>query len=534
VLNPGKAVYSHANSEACYKLIENWIQDCTSRHASCASTKDSRLPTRVIDVGQAGDIPKLYVTCNENAPYIALSHCWGSFQIITTTKNTLENRKEGIEWTDLSKTFQDAITITRKLGVRYLWIDSLCIIQDDSEDWQIESSRMGPIYRDSYLTVCATLSANGRGGCFLERNAQSGNLSERLDDTDGKYPSGVYVRRKFEGSHNILDPFATREVEAFPLHSRAWAFQERLLATRVVQYTREELRWECKSDIKCECGSFDLQTTTAHGTGTFKSYYNDSKTADSKTLRAAWSRILELFSERKLTYESDRLPALSAIAQDVQNDLTGEYLAGLWEKFLPEDLLWEVLEPRVRAEAYRAPSWSWASLDSSKMMCFSSRTQYADEVIYPHRVHVRVLEVDCKPAGRNPKGNVQSGHLKITGPLVEPTHIIAFYPNSNNTRNTHNVAAFRYPDEFASDTSDTKLLLKTQDDSFPGKQVFFLRCITFTINPDGKAKKVASLVLVPSDRVANAFERIGRLVHDKLGDAEEFYREAKETTITIV
>jgi hypothetical protein len=292
VFNPGQAVCSHANSEACYELIKNWIQECTLGHSSCAGTKESHLPTRVIDVGKSGDMPKLYITHREKARYIALSHCWGSFQIITTTKNILENRIGGIEWTDLSKTFQDTITITRKLGVRYLWIDSLCIIQDDSVDWQIESSKMGQIYRDSYLTVCATLSANGKGGCFSERRVQSGNLSERVDDTDGKYLSGVYVRRKFKGQHEIIDPFATLEVEAFPLHSRAWAFQERLLATRVVQYTREELRWECKSDTKCECRAFDLQTTTSHGNRNFKSYYNDSKKADSKTLRAAWSRIL--------------------------------------------------------------------------------------------------------------------------------------------------------------------------------------------------------------------------------------------------
>jgi hypothetical protein len=227
------------------------------KHPSCTSTNDSRLPIRVIDVGISGEIPKLYVTHSEKARYIALSHCWGSHQIITRKKITLENRKQGIEWTDHSKTFQDAVIITRKLGLRYLWIDSLCIIQDDSVDWQVESSKMGQIYRNSYLTVCPTLSANGKGGCFSERRVQSGNLSERIDDADVRYLSGVYLRRKFQDQHNILDPFATREVEAFPLHDRAWAFQERLLATRVVQYTREELRWECKSGTKCECGSFD-------------------------------------------------------------------------------------------------------------------------------------------------------------------------------------------------------------------------------------------------------------------------------------
>jgi hypothetical protein len=232
-----------------------------------------------------------------------------------------------------------------------------------------------------------------------------------------------------------------------------------------------------------------------------------------------------------LTYESDRLPTLSAIAQDIKSDLTGEYLAGLWEKFLPEDLLWEVLEPKDSAKEYRALSWSWASLDSSKMMCFSGLIQYADQVKHPLKFNVKVLETDCKPAGRNPMGGVQSGYLKISGPLLEATHIAAFYPSDQSTWNTQNLSAFSYPDEFA---GDTKVFLKTRNDSFPGKQVVFLRFVTFTINPDGVSKRVASLVLVNSDRVANAFERIGRLIHYKLEDAEEFYSEAKEATIVIV
>jgi hypothetical protein len=164
-------------------------------------------------------------------------------------------------------------------------------------------------------------------------------------------------------------------------------------------------------------------------------------------------------------------------------------------------------------------------------MCFSSLTQYADIVKHPHKTHVRVLEVECKPAGRNLMGTVQSGYLKISGPLLESTHIAAFYPSTRSTTKNEKLAAFSWPDEFA---PDTQVFLGPQNVSFPSKSVVFLRCVSFTINPMGNKQKVASLVLVHSDRVAYTFERIGRLIHDKVEEADAFYHDAKGTTITIV
>jgi len=138
------------------------------------------LPTRVLDVGVEGrshDI-KLITLGTEEVKYIALSHCWGdSRSILTTTKLTLKPRQQNIEFNDLPRTFQDAVQITRALDVRYLWIDSLCIVQDDEDDWQVESGRMAEIYLGSYLTVAATGSADSSGGCFFRRwTCQSGGI----------------------------------------------------------------------------------------------------------------------------------------------------------------------------------------------------------------------------------------------------------------------------------------------------------------------------------------------------------------------
>ena len=117
---------------------------------------------------------RLYETQRELAHYTTLSHCWGKKRIVTTTKATLGQRKLEVQWPRLSRTFQDAINITRALGIRYIWIDSLCIIQDDKEDWERESAKMAEIYSCSYLNLAATGSADGDGGCFFNRSTLSG------------------------------------------------------------------------------------------------------------------------------------------------------------------------------------------------------------------------------------------------------------------------------------------------------------------------------------------------------------------------
>lgn len=136
------------NSEEALAIMKDWITECTAEHSDhlCQSPENPTLPKRVVDVGRNNDDVKLVETNGEKRAYICLSHCWGPTQIITTKTATLEERKKGIAWSELSKTFQEAITLTRNLGFRYIWIDSLCIIQDSAQDWNIESAKMATVY----------------------------------------------------------------------------------------------------------------------------------------------------------------------------------------------------------------------------------------------------------------------------------------------------------------------------------------------------------------------------------------------------
>lgn len=159
-------VNPNTSSEGSFEKLQEWITDCQTLHRECPALKPVPLPTRVLDVDPADDGVdcRLVKTAGKIGIYLTLSHCWGTTRMITTTLSTFASREAAIVWNELSQTFKDAISITRKLGFRYLWIDSLCIIQDDSSDWVIESSRVCDIYEKSFLTISAAHGRDGHAG----------------------------------------------------------------------------------------------------------------------------------------------------------------------------------------------------------------------------------------------------------------------------------------------------------------------------------------------------------------------------------
>ncbi|OCK81956.1 HET-domain-containing protein, partial [Lepidopterella palustris CBS 459.81] len=271
------------------------------------------LPTRVLDLG--GETPSLniYESRNELGRYGCLSHCWGSSQPVITESSNLDRHKERVEWSALPKTFQDAISFARYLQIRFLWIDSLCIIQDNEADWQRESAKMASIYQNAYVVLAATRSSNADGGCFSK--------------THTEYQAH----------------------EQFPLLTRAWTYQELLLGARIVHFAEHELVWECQESTRCQCGGVKTDVYP------LERY---------SRLAKRWRAIVEEYSKLKLTCEKDKLPALSGLARYMQQYRTDRYLAGLWEDELPISLLWRPTEPgrTYRPSKYTAPSWSWASV----------------------------------------------------------------------------------------------------------------------------------------------------------------------------
>ncbi|CAG5174570.1 uncharacterized protein ALTATR162_LOCUS7815 [Alternaria atra] len=175
-----------------------------------------------------------------------------------TAAERSRQRSSGIPWDELPKTFQEAILVTRELGLNYLWIDSLCIIQDSKADWQLESAEMAGIYQSAFLTLAATSSPDSNGGLWVRSQSNTLTYAKVILRHDGKdYP--VYVKER-----PVHWPAATETYvnQTFPLLTQGWVYQERLLSPRFLHFGKDELVWECLEESVCECGGYSLDHWT--------------------------------------------------------------------------------------------------------------------------------------------------------------------------------------------------------------------------------------------------------------------------------
>ena len=240
-------------SEEAYIRASDWISYCLENHEDC-QVREAPLPTRVLDLdaGLPDHAIRLLETDQRNAHYVCLSHCWGKNQACAqpsrrrTTKANLERNKESIPLAYLPKTFRQAIQFTRKLGIQYLWIDSLCIIQDSHQDWQHEAALMGSIYENAFITIAATAASNDDEGFLRGPPSHYRAYQLRCKTTEGTMED-IHVRRH-------LVHFKSDWARDQPLLSRAWCFQERLLSPRVLHFAPDELWWECRTCVNVNVG----------------------------------------------------------------------------------------------------------------------------------------------------------------------------------------------------------------------------------------------------------------------------------------
>ncbi len=189
-------------------IARYWLEDCCVSHERCKS-ETSLLPKRVVDV-VSGPEPFLAITQRQRGRYAALSYCFGKGPVLTTTEKTLHERQASIPMTILPLTVRDAITWTRQLGLQYLWIDSLCILQDSLSDWEVELSTMADIYRDATVTIAATAAPHASSGCAPIRN--------KLQLAPFTPLPGIVIEANFKRDAWIF--------QKGPLEQRGWTFQE--------------------------------------------------------------------------------------------------------------------------------------------------------------------------------------------------------------------------------------------------------------------------------------------------------------------
>lgn len=349
--------------------VKNWIASYQQYHGSqahqCPPSTGTVRPTRLLDVGTDDEAQVVYLRDTGSLPdhgsnivYIVLSHCWGGTLSKKLVHESLNDFRQGIRLADLPKTFRDAIQVTRKLGVNYLWIDGLCIIQDSRSDWLAESSVMGEIYANSYVNLAAAASADSHEGLFQSRNPVT-VVPCHVSASGPHQPPGEYIcYSPGQFSHYV---------DHGPLNARAWTKQERALAPRTLHFARDQLYWQCSSIIASQC--FPRGSPTGLAKYNIRAWKGIlTEVTDPVELDYSWFWIVLDYCRGNLTYPGDKLVALSGFAKQwgqLRGFPSSSYLAGLWLDQLPHSLCWytEHRGCSTRPAQYRAPTWSWASVD---------------------------------------------------------------------------------------------------------------------------------------------------------------------------
>jgi hypothetical protein len=410
-------------SDATYNRLRQWIQNCVSCHSSCGNGHENQIPRRLLDVTpiESGGDPgvRLVEAVSSFGTYTCLSHCWGAAPMTArTVLQNLESYKDFLPWSTLPQNFKDAVIITRRLGIQFVWIDSLCIVQDDKKDWEVESAKMADIYRNASLTIASAWSPDSRGGCFTTTRS---DLCFELNGAHGI--STLIGARLCDPCDGIGSTTNMKTVKyRFPLFQRAWVYQERLLSTRILYCNYGEFNFECNETSACECSNNILGPHIAgrinNGEYLRRKAVHVTKlrlnhNADLKVITDWWRQMVEEYSSLSLTEPADMLPAISGCAKEIAK-ITGDvYLSGLWKRTLIDDLLWFQRGKWQPRPAWRAPSWSWASVDTLNGIRYI-RNQYAQ---CTRVIDGKIQQASCELAGENPTGAVKSGCIRLVAGL---------------------------------------------------------------------------------------------------------------------
>ncbi|KAK3988239.1 heterokaryon incompatibility protein-domain-containing protein [Cladorrhinum sp. PSN332] len=336
--------------------------------------------------------------------FAALSYCWGSkeeherntpLQLNASTKTSL---RAGLPTSKLPLTLRQAVMVSRHLDIEYIWIDALCIIQDESSDWMAEAKKMATVYNMAKITIIATGASSSYDG-FLKQNLNSAHLESAFHQPI-QLVAQMYCTSGFHANRRLHLP------QSDPIDSRGWTYQEELLSTRMLRFTKEDVQWQCNSHSTCVCSQPIWKE---------ESYYIESNKPD-------WCDLMPHFSSRDFTFAVDRLPALSGLARKYayEHRLPGKelvYVAGNWQhQLLPATqcsmLAWKTipfLNPQCY-DVYVAPSFSWASIKGYVVF----------DATMPTVILSEILDVGTTLASTctDPFGRISEGFLTLRGPVI--------------------------------------------------------------------------------------------------------------------
>jgi hypothetical protein len=351
-------------SDESLSFVRDKLRMCIDRHPSCQNHADDLvyMPKRVLDLGVVGNENREVhlrapvrlvesINLTGDRTYACLSHRWDSSgRTIITEQATYEKHRNGLRFEDLDLAYQETVYIMRQLAMRYLWVDSLCIIQDDTEDWEVESKKMSMVYNRALFTIARQCESNTSLRCLPD-------LSHRVSD--------LYISPPIYARPTIKHMW---EGDVFPLSKRGWVYQERLLSPRTIHFSDQEISWECYEISTCQC-AVELKYGDYYNDSIPKIYHAEALCLKTRTLkpetsalRQRWRQIVEEYSCLRLTNPSDRLHAVRGCAEQIREHLKESYHFGLWQGDLVGDMAWRACTPSPRPTCqHSTPTWSWAS-----------------------------------------------------------------------------------------------------------------------------------------------------------------------------
>ncbi|KAK1251748.1 hypothetical protein MKX07_007227 [Trichoderma sp. CBMAI-0711] len=381
---------------------------------------ESRKASGLIRLVESGDGDK----DEKPQPYLALSYCWGrKAPSLVTTKSNYAHLKCSIPINSLPKLYRDAVRLAQVLGVKYIWIDALCIIQDDLDDWERESQMMADIFRNSLVTVIPLRAASTDEG-FLERNP---NIQVLYHSDEWNVSGSFFVRHmpfSYENAESAIrngpsfsDRPVSLELQNSVWQTRGWTFQEDMFSIRKLYFGELMMYWDSLRPVdimRTEDTIIDdkldridtAELSLIHSSGPWRGDYDYD----------GWYYPILQYSRKKLTYETDRLPAVSSYAKLIASKSGDTYLAGLWKNNLHRGLLWKLqrrdrgtfdklIQRLASPSKYIAPSWSWASRRGALDL------DNSDEM----KLECGILEAKTKAHGGDAYGRVRGGHLLVRG-----------------------------------------------------------------------------------------------------------------------
>jgi hypothetical protein len=419
-------------SKAAFEAISRKLTDCRENHDCCTQEESlPLLPYRVIDLGSSGhpeDIARLIEPKDTHARYAALSYCWGmAQQPIMTTRDSLHDLMVVILPDRIPQTIKDAMFVTRRLEIQYLWVDVFCIVQDCSTDKEIQTASIKTIFSDSYLTISAAQASSCQDG-FLQYRPRADIWCPGFE-LPYRCPNGVLSTLCLQDRCADLYVAASQ-----PLDSRAWPLEERLLSHRILIYADRGIIWQCSNEQTFLSGQRKLDSDARiNGHPLLREF--PLREPASRTRREdpedSWAIVLEDYTMRRMSYGIDRLRAIAGLAERFQSEYfarnTTDYHAGLWFmrtgsdfEFTLAQLCW--YSRRVRPiwldEADdAAPSWSWASVGYDVLIPAygrESRNTSGQRLSLRNLPQAEILDCTTSPrSSLHPMGRVVQGSLRL-------------------------------------------------------------------------------------------------------------------------